>query len=190
MSHPHADAPSEDTPSDYTAFEDTAFDLHASVSVNAPAHSVYSLISDLTRMGEWSPENIGGDWISGTPGAAGSRFRGHNRTAERAWSTECEIVAAEPPRLFAWTVLSSVDEADSSRWSFEIDPDRIGCALTQRYVMSKLRYGLRVQLAELSADQAGAFLARRRATLESDMRRTVWAIKHAAEAACADVAIS
>ena len=33
----------------------------------------------LTRMGEWSPENIGGEWDHGGSGEVGDRSLGHNR---------------------------------------------------------------------------------------------------------------
>ena len=36
--------------------------------IDAPAHDVFALVSDLTRMGEWSPENSGGTWIKGSTG--------------------------------------------------------------------------------------------------------------------------
>ncbi|ASU76995.1 hypothetical protein CDG81_00085 [Actinopolyspora erythraea] len=160
---------------------DTRFELHAAVHVHADPHTVYDTVSDITRMGEWSPENTGGEWLTGTPGQPGSRFLGHNRGERNDWTTECEVVEAEHPRLFSWKVHSSVDAADTSVWSFEITPDENGCLLTQRYVMSELRHGLRVQLDELSERQASLFLARRRARLEGGMRHTVHAVKRTVE---------
>ena len=38
--------------------------------IDAPAHDVFALVSDLTRMGEWSPENTGGKWVKGSTGPA------------------------------------------------------------------------------------------------------------------------
>ena len=43
----------------------------ASIDIQASPEAVYDLISDLPRMGEWSPENIGGEWQDGA--AAGGR---------------------------------------------------------------------------------------------------------------------
>jgi len=34
----------------------------ASIEIHASPEAVYALVSDLPRMGEWSPENIGGEW--------------------------------------------------------------------------------------------------------------------------------
>ena len=56
----------------------------ASLEINAAPETVYDLVSNLARMGEWSPENIGGEWQGGGSGKAGDRFLGHNRAGERA----------------------------------------------------------------------------------------------------------
>jgi hypothetical protein len=42
----------------------TVHGLHreASLDIHASPEAVYDLVSDLPRMGEWSPENIGGEW--------------------------------------------------------------------------------------------------------------------------------
>ena len=40
--------------------------LEISTDVEADAGVIYNLISDLSRMGEWSTENIGGEWTEGT----------------------------------------------------------------------------------------------------------------------------
>ena len=58
----------------------------ASIEINASPEAVYDLVSDLPRMGEWSPENLGGEWQGSGRGRVGDRFIGHNRTSERAWS--------------------------------------------------------------------------------------------------------
>jgi len=50
-----------------------------SVEIAASPQAVYDLVSAVTRMGEWSPENVGADWTGGTPGTEGSTFEGHNR---------------------------------------------------------------------------------------------------------------
>ena len=51
-----------------------------SIEVAAPPERVYELVSDITRMGEWSPETVKGVWIDGasTP-VVGARFKGSNK---------------------------------------------------------------------------------------------------------------
>jgi hypothetical protein len=61
----------------------------ASIEINASPEAVYDLVSDLPRMGEWSPENIGGEWQGGGSGKVGDRYIGHNRTSERSGRCRC-----------------------------------------------------------------------------------------------------
>ncbi|MGF1598883.1 MAG: SRPBCC family protein [Acidimicrobiales bacterium] len=66
-----------------------------SVEIDATAEDVYDTVSDLTRMGEWSPENRGGQWLDGGAGAVGDRFEGHNRVGEREWSVVAQVTRAD-----------------------------------------------------------------------------------------------
>src|SRR5438445_1749111 len=65
----------------------------ASIEIQASPEAIYDLVSDLPRMGEWSPENIGGEWQGGGSGQVGDRFIGHNRAGERTWWTSGGIRA-------------------------------------------------------------------------------------------------
>jgi hypothetical protein len=67
----------------------------ASIEINASPEAVYALVSDLPRMGEWSPENIGGEWQDGGSGKVGDRYIGHNRAGERSWSVPVMVTVAE-----------------------------------------------------------------------------------------------
>jgi hypothetical protein len=52
---------------------------HAELVVAADATVLYDMVSDLPRIGEWSPECEGVDWEDGTTvPVAGTRFVGHN----------------------------------------------------------------------------------------------------------------
>ncbi|MER6989437.1 SRPBCC family protein [Saccharopolyspora hirsuta] len=161
--------------------ETTSFDLHATVEVAATAEAVYRVASDITRMGEWSPECVGGEWTSGEPGAVGARFEGHNRFRDQTWTTECEVVAAEPGRRFAWAVLSYSPTSDNSVWSFEIEPTSGGCALTQRYRMKSPPTRLLAIRDSLPPEKAATFIEFRRGRLQEAMQQTVERIKAAAE---------
>jgi uncharacterized protein YndB with AHSA1/START domain len=80
-------------------------DARASAEIAAPAEKVWRLVSDLPRMGEWSPENTGGRWIGGASGpATGARFRGSNRKGLRRWSTTVTVTAADEGKKFAFDV--------------------------------------------------------------------------------------
>jgi hypothetical protein len=50
---------------------------HVSVTtqIEAPATTVWALVADLPRMGEFSPENDGATWLKGaTSATVGARF--------------------------------------------------------------------------------------------------------------------
>jgi uncharacterized protein YndB with AHSA1/START domain len=163
----------------------TSFDITVSTEVGAPSWRVYSLVTDIVRMGEWSPECVGGEWVDGPPGEVGSRFLGHNRDRFGTWTTECLVVEAEPPRRFAWAVLDAASpDARTSLWTFEVAPDGPGdraCVLTQRYAMTAPPSRLRGFLDRLDEAGQAEVLRRRRAGLEQAMRQTVSAIAAAAE---------
>lgn len=53
--------------------------VSVSREIAAGPESVWMVLSDVPRMGEFSPENTGGSWIGGATGAAvGARFEGTN----------------------------------------------------------------------------------------------------------------
>src|SRR3954467_15899573 len=56
----------------------------AAVHVDAPPETVYAVVSDVTRMGEWSPETVRCEWLGGATGpAVGANSRGRTRGASR-----------------------------------------------------------------------------------------------------------
>ena len=60
--------------------------IEVSRVVSASPERVYELVSDLPRMGEWSPENTGGKWVKGATGpAVGALFEGTNRLGKKKW---------------------------------------------------------------------------------------------------------
>jgi hypothetical protein len=75
-------------------------DLRATTAVRASAEMVYDRISDVTRMGEWSPENQGGEWLDGATGAAvGARFRSRNKR-KASWAATGVVTQADRDRVF------------------------------------------------------------------------------------------
>lgn len=53
---------------------------HVGVVVDAPVQQVWAVVSDVTRVGEWSHECCGAAWLGGADGPApGVRYRGRNR---------------------------------------------------------------------------------------------------------------
>lgn len=74
----------------------SGYTVRESVFVETTARRAYEVVSDVTRMGEWSPENTGAVVLGGVSMSPGTRFRGTNRSGWFRWSTRCEVVHAEP----------------------------------------------------------------------------------------------
>ena len=92
----------------------------ATRDIAAPAEKVWALVSDLPRMGEWSPENAGGKSIKGATGPAlGAVFQGTNKNGVRRWSTTATVIACEPSRAFEFAVTSGPLAVASWRYEFE-----------------------------------------------------------------------
>jgi hypothetical protein len=95
--------------------------------VAAPAEELYGVISDVTSTGERSTECRKASWLDGaTEPLVGARFRGHNRSRLARWSRVCEILDAQPGRVFSFrTVPERRDpsRADSTTWRYELFPD-------------------------------------------------------------------
>jgi Polyketide cyclase / dehydrase and lipid transport len=107
--------------------------ISRSVELDADPHAVWSVVTDLPRMGEFSPENIGGRWVRGWTGPAlGARFRGTNRNGAKLWWTRVKVVEFEPDRLFTFDVRSPFG-VRVSRWSYVITPTTAGCRLTENW---------------------------------------------------------
>lgn len=107
-------------------------DVEVSETVKADPARLYELVSDLPRMGEWSPENTGGKWLGGATGAAvGARFRGTNRAGIAIWATRVTVAAADPGKHFAFDV--DFLGVPISTWEYEFSGDAGACTVTERW---------------------------------------------------------
>ena len=90
-------------------------------------------MSDVTRIGSYSPETFEAEWVDGATGpAVGASFRGHvkrNGIGPIYWTT-CTVTECEPAETFAFGV-----GAPASRplnvWRYEIVPPRAGATSTR-----------------------------------------------------------
>jgi hypothetical protein len=100
--------------------------------IAAPAEEVWALVSDLPRMGEWSPENTGGAWENGATGpAVGARLTGRNKNGFRRWSTTATVVACEPGQAFEIAITTG--KSPIANWRYEFEPTAEGCRVTESW---------------------------------------------------------
>jgi len=151
----------------------------ATLHVNAPPERLYGLVSDVTRMGEWSPETVRCRWLDGATGpTVGARFKGTNRRALMRWSTTPRVVAAEPGREFAFEVEDRLNHRELTKWRYQFDPALGGSTdVTESFEMAS---DLPRYIAFIQRSLMG--IKDRKADLEAGMQRTLERIKAVAEA--------
>ena len=141
------------------------------IDIDAAPDVIYDLVSDVTRMGEWSPECVRCEW-KGEPGVVGSTFRGHNRNGLARWSTTARVVAADRPRTFSFETLAG--DKPGTRWTYRLEGDG-PTKVTESFEA--------ISAPWLIKFVERYFLRNRQAQLEAGMAKTLAAIKTAAESA-------
>lgn len=102
------------------------------IEISATPENVYKVVSDLTRMGEFSPECHSVKWLDGATGPSpGARFVGHNRGGPVSWSREGRVVTAQPGREFSF--MTDWRGHDSTLWTYRLEPTAGGSTLTESY---------------------------------------------------------
>lgn len=101
--------------------------------VSASPEKVWALVTDLPRMGEWSPENQGGEWLDGaTCAAVGAKFRGNNKNGEKTWQAVVIVEICDAPKKFVFSL--KYKEMHLSDWVYEIEATPSGCRVTHAWV--------------------------------------------------------
>jgi hypothetical protein len=109
-----------------------------SVVIQAPAETIYGLVADLSRMGDWSPECRRVEWLDGSDGPVeGARFVGHNQGGPfglMKWSRRGRVVCADPAREFAFATEEGGREG--VEWRYLLEPTTEGTRVTESYTVS------------------------------------------------------
>ncbi|TDC64962.1 SRPBCC family protein [Actinomadura sp. GC306] len=149
--------------------------MKGSVTVHMAAspEAVWALVSDVTRIGEFSPETFEAEWLDGATGpAVGARFRGHvkrNGKGPTYWTT-CTVTACEPGRTFAFAVGPGTMVVNT--WRYEMVPADGGTDVTESFALT------RTPLLRLYWSLFGRARGR---TNQKDMQTTLERIKAALE---------
>jgi hypothetical protein len=104
-----------------------------SVDIAAAPEAVYALVSDITRMGEWSPECISCRWAGGATGpAVGARFKATNKGRRGpAWFNTPTVTVAEPGREFAFN--RQGPGIGSYTWRYRLQPTTTGTRVVESF---------------------------------------------------------
>ena len=144
------------------------------VVIEGSPERLYEMVSDVTRMGEWSPVCKACWWDEGASAREGAWFTGRNELPERTWETRSLVVAAEPGREFAFVVGGSF-----VRWGYAFEPVEGGTRVTESWEF--LPEGV-ARFHERYGEDAEAQIADRFEAARTGISVTLGAIKRAAEA--------
>ena len=149
-------------------------DISVDAVIDAPAEDLFEMVSDLTRMAEWSPENTGARWKGGAVGpAVGARFSGKNANGWRRWSTDGKVIEAEPGKVFAFEV--SAVGFKVATWRYTFEPSGSSTRVVEEW------YDTRGGLAKRMGGVASG-VSDRRTHNRAGMEQTLENLKAAAEA--------
>ena len=145
----------------------------ATIDIAAPPDRIYQLVSDLPRMGEWSPEGRQGEWIEGATGpAVGARFLGHNRDfgGMMRWSRRGTVRVADDGTEFSFATEEGGREG--TVWRYRIEAIEGGTRVTESYQVEWIPAWARI--VDVPTNRAGS--------LRHGMQHTLDRLKAAAEA--------
>ena len=96
--------------------------------------TVWALVSDVTRIGEFSPETFDAQWTRGSTGPeVGAYFKGHvkrNGVGPTYWSP-CQVTRCVPEEVFEFRV--GKDEVTVNNWGYRLEADGDGTAVTEYF---------------------------------------------------------
>jgi hypothetical protein len=105
------------------------------LEIQAAAELLYEMVSDLPRIGEWSPECESVDWEGDvTVPVMGTTFVGHNAVGPGRrirYSRHGEVLAADPGKEFAF--ITDEGGRPSTLWHYRFEPTANGTRVTEGY---------------------------------------------------------
>ena len=107
------------------------------VHMSAPPERIWELVSDVTKIGRYSPETFEAEWLGAATGpAVGARFRGHVKRNGRGptyWAP-CTVLVCEPGREFAFGV--GAPGKPMNTWRYRLEPAGDGTDVTESFELT------------------------------------------------------
>jgi uncharacterized protein YndB with AHSA1/START domain len=98
--------------------------LQAQLDIDAPVVNVWTLVSDLSRMPQWSPQCRLMKALG--PLRQGTRTINVNRRNRLFWPTTCTVTEVVPEKKLAFRV-----DINRTIWSYELEPTDTGTRLVE-----------------------------------------------------------
>lgn len=151
--------------------------------VDVPIERLWEAITDLSRIGDWSPECTYAGWLDGhREPVVGARFEARNRFPDGLVTrVVCVVVAVERPYSFGWNVFaadtSPATHSAFATWQYDLSP---GPRPAQTLVRQSFTHGPGDSGARRSVradpDNAAAVLRGRLDQLRRNMTTTIEAM--------------
>jgi uncharacterized protein YndB with AHSA1/START domain len=148
-------------------------ELRAEATIDAPTARVWELLSDLSKMPDWSPELVRMMPLKRGGLRVGQWYLGINRRKAVVWPTRSVVAQLEPERSLAWDTRSS-----GARWIWELSPDGEGTRVVHRRPVPRALTGISKLFAPVFLGGSASHAAE----LETGMAQTVSRLKAAVEA--------
>ena len=111
-----------------------SFGDEVSVWMDASPDEVWDLVSDVTRIGEFSPETFEARWTRGSTGPeVGAYFKGHvkrNGVGPTYW-TLCRVTRCETEKVFEFAV--GTDGMNVNNWGYRLEAENGGTRVTEYF---------------------------------------------------------
>jgi len=150
------------------------------LSLDVPVERLWSLITDVSRIGEWSPEATYGEWLDDEGPAEGARFDARNEFPNGLRTqVRCVVVESQEPHVFAYEVYADAgSETPLATWRYELrpcGPDGSGTEVRQSFVHEEGESGVSRAMRD-DPDNADKHLAARLEQLREHMTTTLHAM--------------
>lgn len=147
--------------------------LEESIEIAAPPAQVWSLVTNLRKMKDLSPQ-VARTFVRGGTVGKGTKFVNINRRGLLHWPTQAMVVRFEPHNDFAFRI-----KENYTIWSFALEPTADGgTRVTQRRETPKGISGISTRLTTVAFGGVPAFTDE----LAAGMRQTLERLKADAEA--------
>jgi hypothetical protein len=106
--------------------------------MSAPPAKIWDLVSDVTKIGRYSPETFEAEWLEGATGpAVGAKFRGHVKRNGRGpvYWTMCTVMECVPEREFAFGV--GTGDTPLNVWRYRMEPSGDGTDVTESFALAR-----------------------------------------------------
>ena len=150
-------------------------ELRAETDVAVPPERVWALLTDFSRMPDWSPELVRMVPLKRGGLRVGQWYLGINRRGPVVWPSRNVVALVEPGRRVAWDTTSS-----GARWVWELEPGDPGGATTR--VVHRRPVPRRItRMSKVFAPVALGGSVGHADELEAGMAQTVARLREAAE---------